>query len=130
MTNERYLIVSYFVVAAVSMVIGLGAYGWLRSPVKTLAAALPWRTFGELLRRIFPVGIVFPALLGFVSVKYFGCNVETYQKVIAHRDYLVTKNQEQISASFTYVMGAVVFWCAIVALLLALTRRSERSSRE
>ena len=65
MTNEQYLIVSYFCVAAISVVIGFAAYLWLRAPFYGIAAALPWKAFRDLLARLFPVGILLPAFLGF-----------------------------------------------------------------
>jgi hypothetical protein len=123
MTNEEYLVVSYFCVAAISVVIGVAAYLWLRTPFYQTASALPWKGLRELLSRLFPVGIVLPAVLGFVSVSYRGCNKQEYEKIIADRAYLVSKNQDQVSASLTHVIWAVFAWCALVVLLLAIKRR-------
>ncbi|MGC1415602.1 MAG: hypothetical protein WA817_09990 [Candidatus Acidiferrum sp.] len=126
MTNEQYLIVSYFCVALLSLAIGFGAYAWLRAPFHAVAKALPWKAVRELLVRLFPMGILLPALMGFITVRYIGCDVKNYAQVIARRPYLVSKNQEQISASLTYVIWAVCAWCAVVAILLAVKRRSDR----
>jgi len=123
MTNEEYLVVSYFCVAAISVVIGVAAYLWLRTPFYQTASALPWKGLRELLSRLFPVGIVLPAVLGFVSVSYRGCNKQEYEEIIADRAYLVSKNQDQVSASLTHVIWAVFAWCALVVLLLAIKRR-------
>jgi hypothetical protein len=123
MTNEQYLVVSYFCVAAIAVVIGLVAYFWLRAPLREVAAALPWKALRELLSRLFPVGIVLPALLGFISVSYRGCKLQEYEKIVADRSYLVSKSQEQISASLTHVVWAVFAWCALIAILLAIKRR-------
>ena len=102
MTNEQYLIVSYFCVAAISVVIGFAAYLWLRAPFYGIAAALPWKAFRDLLAWLFPVGILLPAFLGFISVSYKGCLVKDYNQIVAKRSYLVSKNQEQISASLEH----------------------------
>jgi|SRR5580704_12106095 hypothetical protein len=123
MTNEHYLVVSYFSVAAISLVIGFAAFFWLRTPLQGIAAALPWKELRELLTRLFPLGIVLPALLGFVSVSYRGCNLQEYEKIVAERSYLVSKNQQQISASLTHVLWAVFAWAALIAILLAVKRR-------
>jgi len=123
MTNEQYLIVSYFCVAPVSVGIGFVAYLWLRGPLRGIAATLPWKGFRELLVRLFPAGILLPALLGFLSVSYKGCNIREYDKIIARREYLVSKNQEQISASLVHVVWAVFAWCALIAIFLAAKRR-------
>jgi hypothetical protein len=123
MTNEQYLVVSYFCVGAISVAIGVAAYYWLRTSFYQTAGALPWKALRELLSRLFPVGIVLPAVLGFVSVSYRGCNMQEYEKIIADRSYLVSKNQDQISASLIHVMWAVFGWCVLVAILLAVKRR-------
>lgn len=123
MTNEQYLVVSYFCVAAICVVIGLAAYFWLRDPFHRLANALPWKALRELLSRLFWVGIVFPAVLGFVSVSYRGCNTQEYEKIIVDRAYLVSKSQDQVSASLIHVIWAVFAWCALVVILLAAKRR-------
>ncbi|MGC1620681.1 MAG: hypothetical protein WA765_19485 [Candidatus Acidiferrum sp.] len=128
MTNEQYLIVSYFCVALLSLAIGFGAYVWLRAPFHAVAKALPWKAVRELFVRLFPMGILLPALMGFITVRYIGCDVKDYEDVIARRAYLVSKNQEQISASLTYVIWAVCAWCAVVAILLVAKRRSDRRS--
>jgi hypothetical protein len=62
-------------------------------------------------------------VLGFVSVSYGGCNKQEYEKIIADRSYLVSKNQDQISASLIHVMWAVFAWCVLVCILLAVKRR-------
>ena len=126
MTNEQYLIASYFCFAAVSAAIGFGAFIWLRAPFHEIVAAFPWKTARELLLRFFPVGIVLPALLGFISASYKGCNVKEYDQIIAQRSYLVSKNQEQLSASLIHVVWAVFAWCALIAILLAVKQRFDR----
>ena len=123
MTNEQYLVVSYFCIAAIAVMVGLAAYFWLRAPLHEVAAALPWKALRKLLLRIFPAGIVLPALLGFVSVSYRGCNRREYDKIVADRSYLVSKGQEQISASLTHVVWAVFAWCALIAILVAIELR-------
>ncbi|MGB7284313.1 MAG: hypothetical protein WBE13_18755 [Candidatus Acidiferrum sp.] len=86
-------------------------------------SALPWKSVRDLLMRLFPAGIVLPALLGFVSVSYRGCDMQEYGKIIANREYLEAKNQEQVSASSMHVVWAVFAWCALIAILLAVKRR-------
>jgi hypothetical protein len=126
MTNEQYLIVSYFCVAVFGAAIGFAAYLWLRAPLHGIAAALPWKAFRGLLSRLFPVGIVLPGLLGFISVNYRGCKLQEYEKIVADRSYLVSKSQQQISSSLTHVVWAVFAWCALIAVLLAVKRRFDR----
>ena len=128
MTNDQYLVVSYFVAGACSLVIGLCAFLWLRAPVRSFCAALPWEGLRRLLAKIFPAGVVLPALLGFLSVSYFGCDKDSYEKIVATRDYLEQKNLDQISASFAYVFYAVCVWSLILAIALWAKKRMGTSS--
>ena len=120
MTNERYLIVSYFVCAALAIALGLLAYLYLRRPFAGVAKAAPGRGLRATLKRLFPFGFVLPALLGFVSVSYRSCDRSTYAEIVASRGYLVAKNQEQISSVLLYILAAVVFWNLVALLILRL----------
>lgn len=111
-------------VAAFSLVIGLCAFLWLRAPLKSFSSALPWKGLRRLLAKLFPAGLVLPALLGFLSVSYFGCNEDSYEKIIASRSYLEQKNAEHISASLTYVFYAVCVWSLILAIVLWARKRT------
>lgn len=123
MTNDQYLVVSYFVTAAFSLVIGLCAFFWLRAPLRSFCSALPWKGLRRLLANVFPAGLVLPALLGFLSVSYFGCDKDSYEKIVASRDYLEQKNLEQLAASFAYVFYAACVWSVILAIALWAKKR-------
>jgi hypothetical protein len=130
MTNERFLIVSYFLMAGFSLLIGLGAYVWLRESFTETVTTLPWKGFASLLKRLFPIGLLFPALLGFISVSYRGCPAKEYDQILADRSYLVGKSQEQVGESFTRIAWAILAWCAVIAVLMAVKRRSGTRSRD
>jgi hypothetical protein len=121
MTNERYLIVSYFLVAALSVGLGISAYLFLRRPFNRALDAASGNRLPSLLKRLLPCGLIFPALLGFVSVSYRGCN-RTYEQIVESRDYLIQRNQEQISSVLLYILAAVLFWDVIVLLTLRFAR--------
>jgi hypothetical protein len=125
MSNEQFLVVSYFVVAAISLLIGFGAYVWLRAPLRSVAAALPWKSMQVLLKRLFPLGLIFPALLGFISVSYWGCPGKKYDEIIADRSYLMSKSREQIGESLIHLVWAISAWCLLIAILVAVQRRGE-----
>jgi|SRR5579859_112638 len=130
MTNEQFLVVSYFLIAAFSLIIGLGAYVWLRESFAETVTALPWKGFPSLLKRLFPIGLLFPALLGFISVSYRGCPEKKYDEIVADRSYVVAKSQEQVGASLVHVVWAILAWCTLIAILMAVKRRSELKHRE
>lgn len=117
MTNERYLIVSYFLVAALSAGLGVLVYLFLRRPFSTVADAASNKRLPSLLKRLLPCGFIFPALLGFVSVSYRGCN-KTYKQIVESRSYLIQKNQDQISSALLFILAAILFWDLIVLLTL------------
>ncbi|HMD10465.1 MAG TPA: hypothetical protein VKH63_23235 [Candidatus Acidoferrum sp.] len=129
MTNERYLIASYFACAAIAVGLGAIAYLFLRRPFDGVADAASGKRLSSMLKRLLPWGLLLPALLGFVSVSYQGCNRTTYQEIIQNRSYLVEKNQEQISSILFYILVAIVFWDAIVLLILKYAQNGRDESQ-
>jgi hypothetical protein len=125
MSNEQFLIVSYFAVAAIVLLIGFGAYVWLRAPLRDIAAALPWEGMKALLKRLFPLGLFLPALFGFISVSYRGCPEKQYDEIVADRSYVIGKSREQIGESLLHVAWAIAAWCLLIAILMAVQRRRD-----
>ena len=124
MTNEHYLIVSYFACAALSVAVGLLVYLYLRRPFAALAESAPGKHLPTILKRLFPCGLLFPALLGFLSVSYESCN-STYSGIVADRNLLVAKNHEQISAILFCIVVAVLFW-NLIGLLIMLSAQHDK----
>jgi hypothetical protein len=127
MTNDQYLIFSYFICAALSVALGTLAYLFLRRPFAAVADATSRTHLGSALKRLFPLGLLFPALLGFVSVSYWSCDRTSYEEIVQSRAYLVQKNQEQISSVLLSILAAVLIWDAVIVLVLkyAQNRRKE-----
>jgi hypothetical protein len=128
MTNDTYLVVSYVVCAALSIALGTLVYLFLRCPFAAVADAAPQHNLRSILKRLFPIGLLFPALLGFVSVSYQSCDRQTYAKIVESRSYLVQKNQEQISSTLLSIGVAVLVW-DVVILLLAKLAQTDSSSQ-
>jgi len=124
MSNEQYLVVSYFSVGVLSTVIAMAAYAYLRRPLDRLARSFPNRNLASVLKKLFPAGLVLPALAGFLSVTYRSCG-ESYSSIIASRSYLVGKNQEQLSAICFFLVLAVLGW-GVVILLSLVSQRMKR----
>jgi len=120
MSNEQYLIISYFFVGGLAIAIAVAAYAFLRRPLAGLAKTFPNRYLASILKRLFPAALVLPALAGFLSVNYRSCG-ESYQSIIADRSYLVGKNQEQLSAICFSLLLAILGW-GIVVLLSMVTK--------
>ena len=131
MTNEQYLTVSYFVVAAMCLVLGLATFVLLRRSFGVLTTSAPGGQIGRIFKRLFLIGLVVPALTGFFSVTFRSCGVSTYKEIVEHRSYLVAKNQEQLRATLTYLCIALLVWGLLVAIgLLAIRNRAQGSDRK
>lgn len=118
MTNEQYLIASYFLCAILSLGLGALVYLFLRRPFGEIANAASAKRLTLTLKRLFPLGLVFPSLLGFASVSYHSCRRGNYELIVESRQYLVAKNQEQISSSLLGILIAVFFWNFVLILVL------------
>ncbi len=127
MTNDTYLVVSYVVCAALSIALGTLVYLFLRRPFAVVADAAPRKNLRSILKRLFSIGLLFPALLGFVSVSYQSCGRQTYAKIVESRSYLVQKNQEQISSTLLSIAVAVLVWDVVILLLTKLAQRESNS---
>jgi len=127
MTNDTYLIVSYVVCAALSIALGTLVYLFLRRSFAAAADATPRKHLRSILKRLFPIGLLIPALLGFVSVSYRSCTRETYTKIIESRSYLVQKNQEQISSTLLSIAVAILVWDVVILLVTKLAQRESNS---
>lgn len=110
MSNEQYLIVSYFTVGLLVLGIACLTYLLLRRSFIETTKNLPQKRFSYILKRAFPLCIIFTALAGFLSVSFRSCEKDTYNKIIEDRAYLVLKNQEQLLISLS---------CIVIALLVA-----------
>ncbi len=113
MTNEQYLVVSYFTVGLLSFAFALATYLLLRHSFMGVTQAVRGK-LSIILRRLFFIGIILPALVGFFSVSFRSCSKETYVQIIADRSYLVVKNQEQLSTSLSYIVIALLLWGLII----------------
>ena len=130
MTNDHYLILSYFVCATLSVVLGTLAYLFFRHPFAALATATSQNRLRSALKRLFPLGLVFPAVLGFVSVSYISCNRTSYEEIVQSRAYLFSKNQEQISSILLSIVTAVLVWDVVIIFVLKYVQNRARRPAE
>ncbi len=116
MSNEQYLIVSYFVVGLACVGLGCATFAILRRSLAALASAAPGGGLGWVFRKLFLPGLVLASLTGFFSVAFRSCTRDTYQEIIAERSYLVAKNHEQLSAALSHLAWALLVWGLILAV--------------
>ena len=120
MNNEEYLICSYFTVGFASILLGTLAYVLLKNSLSQTLANLVDSGFARSVNRFFVYGVIFPAFAGFASVSYESCTVDTYEKVIKNKTYLMDKNVEQLHNIFLYLIISLLIWATIVAICLAV----------
>lgn len=124
MANEQFLILSYIIVGLILLVFAILTYVLLRDSFNGIMKTVPDR-FSAVLKKLFFIGILFPAMAGFFSVSFRSCSKQTYAKIIAERSYLIAKNQEQLSTSLTYIAIALLAWGIIVMGALMVSRYSK-----
>jgi len=128
MTNEQYLVLSYFISAALSVLLGLLAYLFLRHSFASTVATTSRTRITSALKKLFPLGLVLPALLGFLSVSYWSCDRTSYEEIVQSRPYLVAKNQQQISSILLSFVTAVLIWDVVIVVVLKYARNRRRES--
>lgn len=122
MSNEAYLIVSYFLTVAICAGFGIAAYLWLRKPAEGVASSLPQESLRKIVKRSFPLSMVLFALSWCLSVNYYGCEQKKYHDIVNDRSYVATKNAEQVSEALQGVIWSVALWSAFFAIALRVAR--------
>ncbi len=79
---------------------------------------------GRLLRRGLPVWLILAALLGFMSISYFDCQHDTYNKVVGDRGHLVRVTEAQSSAMAHYLAYALLGYGLVLMIFLWARARS------
>jgi len=123
MSNEQYLVTSYFAAAGAGVAVAVAVALVLRKPLRRALEACATPP-ARLLRRALPVWLILAVLLGFLSVTYVDCEHGSYETIVADRDHLVEKTREQGSAMSLYVAGGLVLFSLLVGLyVFAHTRK-------
>ena len=123
MSNEAYLIASYFITGVLCLLLSLAAYLWLRRPTKGIADSLPHAKWGKIIRKTFPLSTILFVLSSFLSVNYYGCQQKKYSDILNDRSYITAKNSEQISQSLNAILWSVGGWSVVLAVALLRGRR-------
>lgn len=122
MINEQYLIASYFTVGAICAALAAAVYLFLRHSFMGIIRHIPFRQLSLILKRLFLIGILFPALVGFFSVSFRSCSRDTYEEIIADREYLIDTNKEELSTSVFNIVVALFAWGVIAGGAVYLAR--------
>ena len=129
MENDTFLVVSYFAGCAVCLCVGLAAWWWLRRPIIEITGAVPRKPLGMVLRKSLPATLILFALAAFLSVSYRGCDERPYDRIVADRGFMISKNLEQVSAALSWVVAGVVAWGVIMAFGLLMIRLEQTKKK-
>lgn len=131
MTNEHYLIVSYFLFAFVSVCLGMAAYRFLRTPFAALADLIVGKSRGPILKRLLSFSLTIAAVVGFLGVSYTQNGCTNYEAVVKDRAYLVEVNRNQLAGAGDWIVYAVLAWgvLVVIGLVAARKRQSKQTDR-
>jgi hypothetical protein len=122
MSDERYLIVTYFTTGCICVLIGLAAYLWLRRPTGQITD-IRLRSLSVVIRRFFPASTLLIAVAAFASVSYYACGTRDYNQIVSDRLYIRSMERAQISASFEWLAWLAIFWGFVILIYLLAIRR-------
>ena len=125
MTNETYLVVSYFAVAVGGVVLALMTAGLLLSPAGR-AFGERLRPVGRFFRRVLSPWLVLTVIFAFMTVSYFDCTHHTYDDVVADRDHLEAVTSSQASRMVLVLTIALSVYTIALTIALGLGARKRR----
>ena len=125
MSNERYLIVSYFAFAILCFGLGLLVFYILRRPFERVADSIVGNPRRILLKRALMLSMTAASVLGFLGVSYNEQGCMKYEQVIRERTYLVDRNIEQVKNATDWIVWTLLLWCVVVAIALAASRKQK-----
>jgi hypothetical protein len=129
-SNEHYLIVSYFLVGLVSLCLGIAVYRVLRTPFAAIAEAATGRLRSRVLTRALGFCMTLAAVLGFLSVSYNQRGCVSYEQVIKNRYSLVQNSKEQLQGTGEWIVSAVFLWCIVVLICLVVLRTAQANRHD
>ena len=120
MTNEQYLIISYFTAAGGGVLAAISTGLVLRGPLRS-AVALFTAAARRFMGRALFAWLVMGVLLAFTSVGYFGtCDHQTYQSIVEDMPWMVQKTRQQTESIFGYLLAGVLTYALALAVVLAV----------
>ena len=128
MSNDSYLIASYFSFLALTLAMGFAVCLVLRRPVERFAEAVVG-AHSRTIRGILSSTMLLAAMAGFFGISYTntGCGNLKYEDVVKDRSYLHETNRKQVHNSANWLLGVIVVWsvAGLVIVIVAQKRESE-----
>lgn len=130
MSNDHYLIVSYFVGFGLSLALAALTYQLFRESFGRIADAALTNSKSTFLKRALPVVLTVGATFAFLGVSYTdnSCETRTYAQVVKERPYMQERNRKQLAeTSITMARLVVGFSVAALICLIAIRRNDEQT---
>ena len=128
MTNEQYLIVSYFSAAGGGVAAAVLTALLLRSRLREAVSSLV-KPIGRVMRRVLPTWLILLVLFAFMSVSYIDCSHHTYQEVVEDRPHMVRITHKQLEDMATWLaVGLSVFALALSVMLVVCPGREVKEN--
>lgn len=128
MTNGQFLYLSYFAAAAGGIGLAVLTAIALARPNRQATEDKFLHQLGRFLRRVFPFWLILMVLLAFISVNYMECR--SYTEVIADRDYIIDKTQQQVYRMSICLAIALMAYAVVLLLYLLACARVRRHNNE
>ncbi len=129
MSNDHYLIVSYFAGFGLCLALAALTYRLFREPFGRIADAALANSKSVFLKLALPTILTIGATLAFLGVSYTeSCGTRTYADVVKDKPYMQERNRKQL-AETSITMAQIVVGFSVVGLicLIVIKRKDEQS---
>ncbi|HVN19664.1 MAG TPA: hypothetical protein VMU05_12845 [Dongiaceae bacterium] len=123
MSNERYLVLSYFLFGVVCLGLGLLVYFILRRPFSAIADAVAGDSRSPVLKRALMFSLTVAGVLGFLGYSYNEHGCVSYEQVIRDRRLLVEANVRQVQDATDWLVGTTLAWGVVVVICISILQK-------
>jgi hypothetical protein len=118
LSNDHYLVVSYFIMFGVCLGIAALTHRLFREPFGRIADAALKDSKSAFLKRALPVVLAVGATFAFLGVSYTynSCRMYTYAEAVKERSYLQERNRAQLGET-SIAMARIVVMFSVAALV-------------
>ena len=128
MTNERYLIISYFAAAGGGLCLAVLTAALLSGPARRAVECL-LAPVARTLRRLLPTWLILLVLFAFMSVSYLDCQHHDYQQVVQDRPHLEDVTHKQAENMLTYLCVGLLAYALALGLALVFCPGQRKTQR-
>ena len=120
----------YIAGLTLALLVGISFYYVIGGHAAPLFESLFGKKAGYLWGRSFRLMLVASALLGGLSVQWYGCSYSDYDYVAENRRVMVEKMTEQLSGAMDYATWFLVIAAVVGALMYAVLVRAPEQEEE